>query len=204
MSPLPSFLRRSSKAQDQAALEALSRHCFAELLDNLRALVSEAAVPKVVVSGVSGVEPIAEITAGALEEAEDRGLDLVTGELVARVEHRILHRHGDHEGGPEPLQLSGNPPPAVTRRWLEEAATGHDFLLIEAPPLEKSVEAALLARYCDGLVILVEIDITPRLVLQAAVQRARAAGCTILGLVMSGTPNTQPYWLRKLLPKTIL
>ena len=204
MGLLDRFRNASNAERQRAEFEQLTRHCFAELLDNLRALVSESAVPKIVIAGVSGTEPVENITAGAVAEAEERGLDLVTGELVARFEHRVLRRHDDTANGPEPLKLSGNPPPAVTRRWLEEAATGHDFLLVEGPPLEKSVESALLARYCDGLVILVEVDVTPRLVLQAAVQRAEAAGCTLLGLVMTGTPNAQPYWLRKLLPRTIL
>jgi hypothetical protein len=183
---------------------------FAMLLDNLRALSSDAAIPKVVLAGVSGREHLGEITHGLLTEAEGRGFQLLLAELAAGTDHRILRCHPEHPGShvsattPAPLEVTGNPPPAITRRWLEETATGHDFLLIEAPPLQSSVEAALLARYCDGLVILAETDVTGRLELKAAVERARAAGCTILGLVMIGVPTSQPYWLRKLLPRTIL
>lgn len=184
---------------------------FAVLLDNLRALSSDAAIPKVVLAGVSGQEGLTEITGGLLREAAGRGFHLLLAELATGADHRELRCREDSVGNdassaaaPAPLEVTGNPPPAITRRWLEETATGHDFLLVEAPSLQTSVEAALLARYCDGLVVLVETDVTGRLELKAAVERARAAGCTVLGLVMMGKPTSQPYWLRKLLPRTIL
>lgn len=205
---LRSFGGPVSAGQDDGSLDDR----FAMLLDNLRALSSDAAIPKVVLAGISGRESLAEITRGLLGEAEERGFQLLLAELATGADHRILRCHQESAGAdsspisaaPAPLEVTGNPPPAITRRWLEETATGHDFLLIEAPPLQSSVEAALLARYCDGLVILVETDITGRLELKAAVERARAAGCTILGLVIIGQPASQPYWLRKLLPRTIL
>ncbi len=70
--------------------------------------------------------------------------------------------------------------------------------IIQAPPLLHSVDAALVARACNGLVLVVEPLHTAREMLRTAVERARTADCRILGLAISGAREWLPRWLRRL------
>ena len=76
---------------------------------------------------------------------------------------------------------------------------GADIVLIEAPPLAGSADAALLARVCDGLVLVVEAAVTSRAELRRAVHLAETSGCRVIGLVMRGKYRALPSWLRRLL-----
>jgi hypothetical protein len=89
------------------------------------------------------------------------------------------------------------PSPIAVERWGE--AVGADIVLIEAPPLAASADAALLARVCDGLVLVVEAAVTSRAELRRAVRLAETSGCRVIGLVMRGKYRALPSWLRRLL-----
>jgi hypothetical protein len=147
------------------------------------------------------------------ERASDGGL-LEPGENVERGAER--GRAGRASGsGPRPLRPPsaivpvpnrGNPTAlepvaegSTLTRWFEQSGGGVDFIVIAAPPLDTSVEAALLARACDGLVIVVESEVTPRESLQRSVRLARASGCRLLGLVMSEPKPRLPSWWRRLI-----
>lgn len=176
------------------------RAAYAALLDNLRAIAKGSGLPSVVVAGASPVESLDPVFAGLAAEAQDRGLRLLTGELVLQRGRRVLRRRLDGTAGgdaPLSIDLAGNPGPALLRRWLERAGDGYDLQLIAAPPLVSSVDAALLGRAADGLILVVEPRITRRDALQTAVERSRAAGCPVLGLVVSGVSRRRPRWLRR-------
>lgn len=83
--------------------------------------------------------------------------------------------------------------------WLDEARSQHDVVIIEAPPLGLSVDAAVVARACDGLILIVEPRVTTSAALLASVERADAVGCRILGVVTQGKTETLPAWLRQLI-----
>jgi len=87
-------------------------------------------------------------------------------------------------------------------RWFEHPGGSVDFILVEAPPLDGAADAALLARACDGLVLVVESAVTPRDSLRRAIRIAEASGCRVLGLVVSEPRHTLPNWLRRLVSGT--
>jgi hypothetical protein len=88
-------------------------------------------------------------------------------------------------------------------RWSEHTGGGGvDFILVEAPPLDRAADAALLARACDGLVLVVESDVTPRSSLRRAARLAEVSGCRVFGLVMSEGRRTLPDWLERFLSGT--
>jgi hypothetical protein len=91
---------------------------------------------------------------------------------------------------------------AGIERWFEEGSGGVDFILVEAPPLDTTADAALLARACDGLVLVVESGVTSRESLLRAVRIAEASGCRLLGLVMSEPRQGLPDWVRRLVSGT--
>jgi Mrp family chromosome partitioning ATPase len=55
----------------------------------------------------------------------------------------------------------------------------------------------LLARACDGLVIVAQSEVTHREALQLAAERARVVGCRTLGVVMHATKAPIPRWMRR-------
>jgi Mrp family chromosome partitioning ATPase len=93
---------------------------------------------------------------------------------------------------------SGSPELAA---WLHEARSSHDVVIIEAPPLGLSVDAAVVARSCDGLILVVEPRVTTSSALVASVERADAVGCRILGIVTQGKNERLPPWLRQIIAR---
>lgn len=186
----------------------------ANLLESLRALEPRLEVPTVVIAGVDAPAAARPVIAGLILQAHLRGLALSLGKLVPGKGFRLLRRRvprttpGDDTRAPGldgpgedmALQIVGAPPPDVVTSWYERAAEGADLLLIEAPPLLESVDAALLARDADGLVLVVEPTVTRQDDFETAVERARAAGSPPIGLAMSRHREWLPRALLKILP----
>jgi hypothetical protein len=87
-------------------------------------------------------------------------------------------------------------------RWSEHTGGSVDFILVEAPSLDRTADAALLARACDGLVLVVESEVTPRESLRRAVRVAEVSGCRVLGMVMNEARPPLPGWLQRFLSGT--
>jgi Mrp family chromosome partitioning ATPase len=176
-SSVPSARRlRPVRSTDSGELEGI-----AALLDNIRAHAKGGSMRTVVLTGVCSGEPIRLVTAGLAAHARQRGMNVVLADLVP---------------APGPMRLverSGN-----ESMRLDDLAPDVDLMVIQAPPLTESVEGALFASACDGLVIVAERAVTERSALQAAAERARTAGCHILGVVMFGEKEEMPGWLRRL------
>lgn len=189
----------------------------ASLLESLRALATDLPVPTVVIAGVEGEESARSVIAGVNIQAHLHGLRLVLAKLVPQQGHRVLRKrvprtdtsstsitrdetYDSHGPAAMGIEMVGAPDPQVLREWYEKAAEGNDLLIVEAPPMLKSVDAALLGRACDGLVLVVEALATKQEELEAAVEKARAAGCPPLGLVIAEHSEWLPRTLRKFLP----
>lgn len=170
-------------------------------------------MPTVVVAAVDKAEAARPVIAGLIIQAHLRGLRLSLGKLVPGQGYRLLRKrlprgHGDDGTRPPrvgddddlALRIVGAPDSEQLRRWYEMAAADRDLLLIEAPPLLSSVDAALLGRACDGLVLVNESMLTRQEDLETALERARAAGCPPLGLVMDRHREWLPRMVRKILP----
>jgi hypothetical protein len=144
---------------------------LAGLFDHLRALARDNLAPTVVFAGASGRTSIRGLTNGLVDEGRRRGREVLIG-------------------GPEQARENEG--------WIAQARAAHDLVLLEAQSLAHSVEAALLARECDGLVIVVEPGTTTREALSTAVERAETADCPILGLVMTESRRWLPERLHRL------
>jgi hypothetical protein len=190
------------------------RRAYATLLDSLMARLGSIERPTVVIAGVTAGDWLRPVLDGLLLEARERGLTPLLGEFAVSGGRRVLRLLGPDDSGashirrvspddpPETsslaLEVAGKPLREAATRWLDTRTGGRDLIIIEGPPLLTSVDSALLAKICDGLVIVVEPLATARQALQEAVERARAADCPILGLVMNGTKEWLPRWLQKL------
>jgi hypothetical protein len=99
-------------------------------------------------------------------------------------------------------KIQGGQGSAGLGRWTEHTGASVDFILVEAPSLDRTADAALLARACDGLVLVVESEVTPRESLRRAVRVAEVSGCRVLGLVVNEARRPLPDWLHRLLSGT--
>jgi hypothetical protein len=97
------------------------------------------------------------------------------------------------------VDLDAGLTPDALGAWIDRVAPHSDLVIVTGPPLATSIDAALLACACDGLVIVAESEVTERAALQVAAERARIAGCKTLGVVMHGAKDRMPGWLRRLM-----
>ncbi len=186
-----------------------------ELLSYLRVAVDRP-VPIVVMAGVGEGASAANAVAGLAAAARACGLRMMVAELTGTAGRSMLRqrrlRAGElpaHEGMPAQAldgpglgaALQAQPTAAHLESWLERS--GADFVLVEAPPLALAADAALFARICDGLVLVVEPAVTSREALRRAVRLAETSRCRLIGLVMSEERRTLPSWLRRLLGGTV-
>jgi len=181
---------------------------FSSLFDNLRVLGNGVPLGAVVIAGASDFESTKRVADGLANEVIRNRLTASIAELsraqsqptlrmrmtsspaVARSDNAIVHVNT--------RSTAGSPELAA---WLEDARSNHDVVIIEAPPLGLSVDAAVVARACDGLILVAEPRATTTAALQASVERADAVGCRILGIVTQGKQERLPAWLRQIISR---
>lgn len=61
----------------------------------------------------------------------------------------------------------------------------YDYVLVDTPPVGSLTDAAVVARQCDGAILVVESDLVSRWVALKAKQQLEMSGCHILGAVLN-------------------
>ena len=61
----------------------------------------------------------------------------------------------------------------------------YDYVLVDTPPVGSLTDAAVVARQCDGAILVVESDLVSRLVALKVKQQLEMSGCHILGAVLN-------------------
>lgn len=83
---------------------------------------------------------------------------------------------------------------------LSTLADRFDVVLIDAPPIGLVIDAAEIARHCDGAVLVCEYNRTRRRELAAARRQIEQAGCPIMGCVINkvtfDTLSSKKYYHR--------
>jgi succinoglycan biosynthesis transport protein ExoP len=70
----------------------------------------------------------------------------------------------------------------------------YDFVIIDAAPVLLSTDAAVLARYTDGALVIVDTRSTTRRQLAESIASLHRAGVTLLGVVMNKDDVTAAIW----------
>lgn len=86
---------------------------------------------------------------------------------------------------PDELRRTGVYSPTSMREVLDEAANGFDWVVIDAPAVLESPDAAAIAALADGVVIVVQGGRTKRPVLTRSAELVRKAGGRVLGSVLN-------------------
>lgn len=185
------------------APSAERRAAIANLFDNIRTRLPDAQLRQLVVAGASRGDPAREVVVGLAAHIERLGLSVLTAELSEWNGRPLLRRGGgaepsENESG-QPLDLRVAAGPLDLNEWLQKASNLADVILVEGRPLDESIDAPMLARSCDGLLLVARAERTPRDALLMAAERTEAIGCKRIGIAMWGEPVRLPGWLRQLL-----
>ena len=68
---------------------------------------------------------------------------------------------------------------------MDQLAESFDVVLVDAPPIGLVIDAAEVAKHCDGTVFVVEYNVTHRRELQEAQRQINQAGSPILGCIIN-------------------
>ena len=82
---------------------------------------------------------------------------------------------------PNPTQILSSPELGTL---LKELSTKYDYIFLDTPPVSVVTDAAIIARYCDGVTIVVREDYTHIDRLDMAVNNLEKANARILGFIM--------------------
>lgn len=100
-------------------------------------------------------------------------------------------------GGPMAPDPSGLFSDDLFRAFLKEVRGYYDYVLIDTPPVGSLVDAAVIARYCDGAIFVVEQGAVSYKLAQKAVHQLQKSGCRILGAVLNKVePGRDKYYRR--------
>jgi capsular exopolysaccharide synthesis family protein len=83
---------------------------------------------------------------------------------------------------PNPAELLGRPKFA---KMVEELRQQFDFIVIDCPPLGSVIDAVLVAKNCDGTILVVESDNISYKVVQNVKKQLDQSECKILGVILN-------------------
>ena len=116
------------------------------------------------------------------------------GECIYKTQHETLQIMFAGKYPPNPVELlNGKYFPAL----LEELRNHYDFIIVDTPPLGEVIDAAVVAPYCDGT-MLVMSDRNLRIKqVQDVVQQLEKSGSKILGVIQNNTRSKdRAYYYR--------
>lgn len=96
---------------------------------------------------------------------------------------------------PNPTEVIGLP---TTRRVLKELRERYEAIVLDAPPLASSTDAALLGRIADATVLVTRLGATDREALEHAAAQLHEFGILMGGVILndSRSPATENGWIR--------
>ncbi len=68
---------------------------------------------------------------------------------------------------------------------LDELADNFDMVIVDAPPVGMVIDAAIIAKSCDGVVLVAEYNKTRRRELLPCKKQMESSGCPILGCIIN-------------------
>lgn len=83
---------------------------------------------------------------------------------------------------PNPAELLGK---SRLEKLLTEKKSEYDYIIIDCPPLASVIDAAVVAKHCDGAILVVEADNISYRIVQKVKEQLQKSGCRILGVVLN-------------------
>jgi Mrp family chromosome partitioning ATPase len=82
---------------------------------------------------------------------------------------------------------------------LMELRKSYKYILLDTPPIIPFIDAGIISSFTDGIVIVVESNLTRSEVLDDAIIRVQSGGAPILGIILNKREFQIPRWLYRLL-----
>ena len=96
---------------------------------------------------------------------------------------------------PNPTELLSNP---RMEKLIEICRNEYDYVIVDCPPINLVVDAAVVAPLCDGYIMVVSSGNVPYRLAQNAIDQMRASNCPALGVVLNMTDKkNDKYYYRK-------
>jgi len=90
-------------------------------------------------------------------------------------------------------ELPDNPSEILASRnfihLLEVVRKAYDVVILDLPPVNAVIDATVVSKLTDGLVLVIRENHCPRFVLQDCMEQLKYANANILGFVMNGSVN---------------
>jgi protein-tyrosine kinase len=71
---------------------------------------------------------------------------------------------------------------------LDALKPNYSYIILDTPPVAEYTDSSLLARDCDGVILVIKIDGAPRTVVEQSVSQLRSLGANLLGSFVVGVP----------------
>lgn len=68
---------------------------------------------------------------------------------------------------------------------LQDLREKYDYVLIDTPPVGNMIDAAIVAKQCDGVILVIESETVSRRVALKAKEQLEKSGCWLLGAVLN-------------------
>lgn len=88
-------------------------------------------------------------------------------------------------GGPVAPNPSGLLSEDLFRTFMKEIRNYYDYIIVDTPPIGSVIDAAVIARYCDGGIFVVEPGVVSYKMAQKCIRQMEKSGCRLLGAVMN-------------------
>ncbi|MCQ2440867.1 MAG: CpsD/CapB family tyrosine-protein kinase [Clostridia bacterium] len=85
---------------------------------------------------------------------------------------------------PSPIELISN---GKLKGILEQLSADYDYIVIDSPPLGVEIDAAVIATYCDGAIIVISNHKVSKESVINMKEQLHKSGCKILGVVFNET-----------------
>lgn len=83
---------------------------------------------------------------------------------------------------PNPAELLGK---SRMEKMIVQMREQYDYIIFDCPPLASVIDAAVVAKHCDGAVIVVETDNVSHRIVQQVKDQLIKSGCQLLGVVLN-------------------
>lgn len=80
---------------------------------------------------------------------------------------------------------------------LQEMKRHYDYILIDTPPINGIIDAAVVAKQCDGAILIIESELVSYKVAQKAKEQLEKTGCRLLGAVLNKVDQEQDKYYSK-------
>lgn len=88
---------------------------------------------------------------------------------------------------PNPTNLFEDP---LFTQMLEKVREEYDYIIVDTPPLNSVIDAAVIAQYCDGAVLILQAGNVSYKIAQKVKGQLVKCGCPILGVVLNKVDTT--------------